>query len=224
MHKHQNYEIMLYSEGVGVLRTTAGDLPFRKGTVIIVPPGLEHGSVSECGFRNLSVEGEFQSYFHFDSAIALSDNECEEGRTLAELMYDNRYGDRSYLSALCTAYIHFFMQSFDAEEPIRRCIKAVVAEISEHAFDAEIDLGRILRKSGYSEDHIRSRFKDVMHISPHAFLTEVRISHACFLIDVYKRELSLTEIAEQCGYLDYGRFSKYFKRQTGLSPQEYRSR
>ena len=62
MHSHKNFEIMLYIEGQGYMRTEQGDIPFSKGTVIIVPPNINHGSVSQNGFKNISMEGEFKGY------------------------------------------------------------------------------------------------------------------------------------------------------------------
>lgn len=70
---------------------------------------------------------------------------------------------------------------------------------------------------------MRSCFKKITGKTPNEFLTEIRIKHACFLIEVYRSELSLSEISEQCGYLDYVYFSKKFKSVTGMSPREYRS-
>ncbi len=50
---------------------------------------------------------------------------------------------------------------------------------------------------------------------------EVRINNACFLIDTYKHLLSLSEIAEKCGYTDYIYFSRRFKQITKVSPRKY---
>lgn len=223
IHKHKNYEIMLYLTGQGYMRTSTGDIPFRQGTIIIVPPNLSHGTISQSGFQNISVEGNFEKYLHCDTAISFSDNETQEGTTLARLIYDNRYGNAAYLHSLCTAYICFLMQQFEIENEINKSVKKIMMTISECAFDPEIDLTSILRESGYSEDYIRSYFKKLTEKTPNEFLTEVRIGHACFMIDIYKRNLSLTEIAEQCGYSDYSYFSKKFKSIMGISPQAYRN-
>ncbi|MBQ9760845.1 MAG: AraC family transcriptional regulator, partial [Clostridia bacterium] len=69
----------------------------------------------------------------------------------------------------------------------------------------------------------RSCFKKITGKTPNEFLTEIRIKHACYLIDIYQDNLSLSEIAEKCGYLDYIYFSKRFKLVTGISPREYRN-
>ena len=75
VHTHRSYEIMLYLEGRGYMHTELGDIPFSPGTVVIVPPNVSHGSVSECGFKNISVEGDFGAYLCFDTVKALEDND-----------------------------------------------------------------------------------------------------------------------------------------------------
>ena len=138
-----------------------------------------------------------------------------------KLIYDNRYGNSTYLSSLCAAYVYFLSQRFEVDGTIHKCVLSIMSEISNAALDPQINLASILSKSGYSEDYIRACFKKIAGKTPNAFLTEIRIKHACFLIDVYHNELSLTEISESCGYLDYVYFSKKFKSVMGTSPREY---
>jgi len=223
MHAHKNYEIMLYLDGEGYMCTELGNIPFEAGTVVIVPPNIKHGSTSGKGFRNISIEGDFEAYFHFDTVKSFEDNETQEGKMLAEMIYENRYGNDTYLASLCTAYVCFLMQRFELDSAMQSCVKKITAEISQNAFDPQIDLTLILSKSGYSEDYIRSCFKKITGKTPNEFLTDIRIKHACFLIDIYKNTLSLLEISERCGYLDYIYFSKRFKSVMGMSPREYRN-
>ncbi len=222
MHTHKNYEIILYLEGEGRMLTELGSVPFEKGTIVIIPPDVKHGSVSENGFKNISVEGAFGEYLHFNTVKSFSDNEKCEGTKLAQMIYDNRYGNVTYLTSLCTTYIYFLTQRIEIDSPVQKCIQKIIFEISQNALDPQLDLSLILSKSGYSEDYIRSCFKKITEKTPNKFLTEVRIKHACFLIDVYNGELSLTEISERCGYTDYVYFSKRFKSVVGMSPKEYK--
>ena len=138
------------------------------------------------------------------------------------MIYENRYANVAYLNSLCVAYVSFLLQRFEIKNPIYESIKGVITEISENAFDSEIDLASILTKSGYSEDYIRACFKQFTGKTPNEFLSDIRIKHACFLIDIYRSECPLSRIAEQCGYLDYVYFSKKFKSVTGMSPKAYR--
>ena len=223
LHTHKNYEIILYLEGKGYMRTEAENIPFEEGTIIIVPPNVKHGSVSDNGLKNISIEGDFDGYWHFDTVKIFLDNETREGTILAKMIYDNRFGNSAYLSSLCTTYVHFLTQRIEIDHALQACIRNIVFEISQNAFDAQIDLSSILSKSGYSKDYIRACFKKITKKTPNEFLTEVRIKHACFLIDIFHNKMSLTDISEQCGYTDYIYFSKKFKSVMGLSPKEYRN-
>lgn len=137
------------------------------------------------------------------------------------MIYDNRYGNSAYLASLCTAYVCFLLQRVETDSLLQNVIQKIVFDISRQAFDSQIDLALILSRSGYSEDYIRSCFKKITGKTPHEFLTDIRIRHACFLIDIYHGERSLSAISEQCGYLDYVYFSKKFKSVMGVSPKEY---
>ena len=88
--------------------------------------------------------------------------------------------------------------------------------------DPDLDLAALLRESGYAEDYIRAGFKRVMGMTPTAFLIQMRIRHACYLIDTFRNTLSLSEIGERCGYVDYVMFSKKFKEVMGMSPRAYK--
>ncbi len=63
-------------------------------------------------------------------------------------------------------------------------------------------------------------FKQHSGISPKGYLNNIRISKACELLasDLY----SVSDIAKNVGYSDQFQFSKFFKKQTGISPIEYK--
>lgn len=222
LHQHKNYEIMLYLSGEGYLRTPEKNYPFSPGTIIIVPPCTEHGSVSREGFKNISIGGEFGHMLNFSKPVILRDNKKQDGRTLAEMIYDNRFGNADYLSSLSTSYLHFLLQNTKNETDMDLCVRKIVSEISSNAFDISFNTTDALLKSGYAEDYIRSHFKKITGRTPIEFLTEVRIKHACFLIDIYKDNLSMAEIAEKCAFTDYAYFCKKFKSMMGISPTIYK--
>ena len=91
----------------------------------------------------------------------------------------------------------------------------------EYHRDSELNIGQLLRSSGYAEDYIRAQFKKITGKTPGRFLTEIRIKHACYMMEAYGSVLTLNEIAEKCGYTDYVYFSKRFKEITGSTPRHY---
>lgn len=220
-HNHKRYEIMHYVSGSGFMWTERGELPFSEGTVIVMPPDVLHGSVSTDCFVNVSIESDFDGLFFFDTPLSM---QCEgdDGSKLIDMIWANRYGNDAYLHSLCVAYARYLLQKAKPEGGMSRSVGRIVKLISDGACDPETDVAEILRQSGYAEDYIRMRFRQEVGKTPIAFLTELRIKRACYMIDLYKDVLTLSEIAEKCGYTDYVYFSKKFKEYVGVSPNSYK--
>ena len=221
LHKHDQYEIIFYTSGSGVLRTAEKNIPFSKGSIMIIPPRTEHGSKSDREFKNISVFGDFHNYFNLQSPVVITDNDKGEGAMLVTMIYNNSYRSNDYISSLCSAYIHFLLQNLKIEDNMSIAINKIIYEITDRFFDCNLDLCELLRESGYAEDYIRARFKSVTGKTPTEYLTHTRINHACFLMEIYGSTVSMGQIAEQCGYTDYAYFSKKFKAIKGFSPKEY---
>lgn len=224
LHKHEHYEIMFYLQGTGKLCTHKTDYYFSPGSIIIVPPETEHGSTSERGFKNISISGKFENLLHFEEVVTLHDNVQNEGRSLATMIYNNRHKNNDYIHKLCSAYIHFILQYINISDNIGKSVNKIMYEITNNFYDSNINLQQLLQKSGYTEDYIRAHFKKITGKAPNSYLTEVRIQHAVFLIDIYANVLSLQQISERCGYVDYAYFSKKFKSIKGISPREYKNK
>jgi len=221
-HSHRQYEIMHYLSGEGEMWTEMGSLPFSCGTVIIMPPGVLHGSSSENEFINISIECDFDGLLIFDSPRAVGGADCDEGAELVRLIWENRYKSTPYVHSLCIAYAQYLLQKLNIEGGTANAVRSIANRIFDEACDPQIDVNAMLRKSGYAEDYIRMCFKRTFGRSPITFLTEIRIKHACYMIDIYKNSMPLSEISERCGYTDYVYFSKKFKSITGMSPKEYK--
>ena len=221
LHQHKNYEIIVYLEGTGVFHAAGKDIPVSPGKIMIIPPGSMHGLTSEGELSRIYINGEFNHFFNLTFPTLVSDNAKKEGTLLAKMIYDNRYTNTEYIAALSSAFTHFLTQQLKTEDEISLAINDIVNEITNYYYDCNINLCELLKKSGYAEDYIRAKFKKITGKTPTEFLTNIRISHACYLIDTYKNTLSLAEIAEKCGYTDYIYFSRKFKHATGSSPREY---
>ena len=220
-HKHTQWEIVSYLSGNGYLYTPERNYPFQPGTVILVPPGVVHGSVSETEFVNISIGGGFETLILDNKPIVVSDNADGECIALAKIIYNNRFGGDELLTQLSNAYVCFLLKRISRDTDIAEAVADSAAKITENAFDSRIDLVSILARSGYAEDYIRSQFKKYTGKTPTRFLNDIRMSRALFLIDVYGNNISLSQISSECGFVDYIYFSKQFKKSFGLSPRDY---
>ncbi|NUA27469.1 helix-turn-helix domain-containing protein [Cupriavidus basilensis] len=82
------------------------------------------------------------------------------------------------------------------------------------------DLGRLASVASTSERTLLRHFMKSVGMSPLQFLHRLRAERACHLLEV--TTLSLTAIAEQCGYQDISAFRKLVHRHTGLPPGAHR--
>ena len=222
-HTHDQYEIVHYIGGKGVVRVGEKEYAVSAGDILIVPPGVGHGSYSVTGVERIYIRGAFEQTLSFDTPMLLQDNRLGEGTQLARLIYANRFGNREYLHTLCTAYLQFLLMHMENKSEMGRAVQEVVYQLTSRFGDADLDTAEVLRSSGYAEDYIRACFRRITGKTPLEFLTDVRIRHACFLMEFYGATLSLGQIAEQSGYNDYVYFSKKFRRGVGLSPRAYQT-
>ena len=223
VHTHQFYEIVIYTKGKGSFYADNREIPFSPGTIIIIPPLTPHTSSSTEEYERIYINGEFNHIFSFASPVVLSDNSEKEGFFLAKMIYRNRFGNGEFVSSLINAFTHFMLQNIETDDEINSAIKNIINKITDNFFDSNINLSSLLQKSGYAEDYVRAKFKQLTGKTPINFLTEIRIGHACFLMEAYKKSLPLAEISEKCGYTDYVYFSRQFKKVKGVSPREYMS-
>ncbi len=222
LHQHNKWEIMYYLSGDGVLATEEKDIPFKSGSIIIVPPKTVHGSISKKGFVNISISGDFEGYFMFNAPVLLEDNQYNEGKHLSSLIFNNRYADTAYLSALCTAYVCFLLQNVECKSGVRMAVSGITTELTENFSDSQLDVCDILKKSGYAEDYIRSEFKKQTGLTPVQFLTKTRIEHARQLLEIYGHSITVNEVMLACGFEDLSYFSRRFKQFIGCSPYMYK--
>jgi len=98
--------------------------------------------------------------------------------------------------------------------------KAVM--IIRNEFSKPVSMLDLANECGQSLRSLQRRFKEAFGISPQEFLLKTRVLEAMNLL----RETSMTaaEIAVCCGFVDASSLSDHFKKRTGLTPIEYRSR
>ena len=222
MHHHKNYELIAYTQGRGIVWTLSGTFLVEAGKIMIMPPKTPHRTISECGLESVYILGDFGGVFQFELPVLLADNAEGESAALIRILYRNRYENSDYITALCNALAHVLLQNLTMEDDISLAVKRIVDEIIQNFHDHDLELNELLNASGYAEDYVRAHFKRITGKTPTAFLHDLRIKRACYLMEIYRSTRSLSEIAAQCGYTDYVFFSKKFKSITGVSPREYR--
>jgi two-component system response regulator YesN len=93
--------------------------------------------------------------------------------------------------------------------------------IEHHYADPELSLNEVAARANLSPSHFSAVFSQETHQTFKEYLTQTRINKAKELLRMTM--LRSADIAYQVGYNDPHYFSSVFKRNTGLSPMEFRS-
>jgi AraC-like DNA-binding protein len=88
-------------------------------------------------------------------------------------------------------------------------------------FSHNISLQQLARHCLVSPFHFSRIFKAIMNVSPHQYLTEVRLNHAKVLLST--TEQSITDIAFTCGFNSLEHFATAYRYRFHTSPSKFRS-
>ncbi len=123
-------------------------------------------------------------------------------------------------SLLIQRLLRSFAQQDDRRaEAISPLISQVIADLQEHVSEA-ISINEVAERIKVNVHHLIRRFKLETGLTPHEFLTQLRIRKAVeLLIDLNH---SIEDISFECGYNSASHFSRSFKKFMGVSPGRFR--
>lgn len=107
-----------------------------------------------------------------------------------------------------------------APDSMKDIVKKAAAYVDRH-FTEELTLTSLAERYHVESSYFSRMFRQEKGKNLILYITEKRIEKAKEYIE--KTETNLTEVAFLVGYDDYTYFSRVFKKNTGLSPREYRS-
>jgi AraC-like DNA-binding protein len=102
---------------------------------------------------------------------------------------------------------------------LRRLIRA--QELARDAFDEPLSIDDLAGAAGLSRFHFVRSFRAAFGLTPHAYLTRVRLDQARRRL---ARGASVTEACLATGFVSVGSFSTLFKREVGDSPRAWQRR
>ena len=94
--------------------------------------------------------------------------------------------------------------------------------VSQHLADEDLSRGDIAGYVYLNPDYLTRIVKKETGLPISEYIQRERMEAAMKLID--KTELSISSVAAEVGYQHFSHFSKVFRKHTGMSPMEYRSR
>ena len=119
----------------------------------------------------------------------------------------------SMIRKYCMVIHNHNYQSYSA--PVERCLQYI-----EFFYSNPLTLDELARHCYVTSNYLSSLFKKEIGITLKEYINQFRIRKAVFLLNT--TQLSIQEIAGQCGFPDANYFSRIFKKVNGVTPLSYR--
>lgn len=104
----------------------------------------------------------------------------------------------------------------DRARAILRCLEYIQRNCGE-----PLTVEKLARQCGMSRSTFIRAFEQVCHQPPIAYLIDTRLGRARELL-LSNRRLTVTEIAQSCGFYDDSHFVRFFVKREGMTPSQFR--
>ncbi len=238
-HTHETYVIGVLLAGCNTYILRGGTVNALAGDVAIIPPGEVHdGGAADVGFiyrmtypsvdllREIAadVTGKPQIFApSFDEPIYRDPDIFNLLRAAHERMESGGDGVAAD-ELLIAAYGLLVLRHAKLGAPPRVGQEQTILERVRGYMDAhfcyEVDLAQLSQIAGLSRFHLIRAFRANLGMTPHEWLLDRRIRHACGLL---AKGEPLAEVATDCGFFDQSHFTRAFKRRMGVTPGVFRA-
>ena len=217
-------KIILSGKGDAVeISAKDGTYNFSRGEIAVIPPLLSY-TVTGGGAGTIAVFLD-HPMLPLKNIAVIQDVESAGIRFAAEQalrLFDGQ--NTRIVNALGELIVSFAAKKIGQSEksPV---VATLREDIERGAVDATYSVEAFMRKLPLNYDYVRKLFKKETGLTPHEYLTAVRMERAkkIILSGVSNRYSAYTigQIAEACGYAEPLYFSRVFKKYFGISPTDY---
>lgn len=144
---------------------------------------------------------------------------------LKKLLYMQKNDtDPKFCAGAVELYLWTIFRSYGVIDTTHRnetqVIPQVIRYITAH-FSEPLTLEDIAAEFFVSKSYLNRHFKAYTNSTVYAYIMALRLTHARRML---REGIPAVEAGRECGFSDYSTFYKAFKTQTGLSPQQFKSR
>ena len=108
-------------------------------------------------------------------------------------------------------------------EQDKEFLTKTMSTITEQLEDNRVNVDELASALAMSTSQFRRRLNALTGETPQSYITNIRMQKARHLLDTHPN-LTVLEVALQCGYDDQSSFTRAFKRFFGITPSEYLQR
>lgn len=238
-HRHENYELYYMLKGRTTYFIEDKIYSVDTGNFVLIPPLLIHGTDNEncktnerllVSFPESLFEGrgqELKEQLMPRRIICIPEEHLPEIEALLfriEAEYAQNEKGREFLLELYIGQLLILICRYACERKMKiRESDKIIYKVSDYIrenFAEDITLESLSRIFAVSEGYLSRKFKLVTGMGLNQYITLVRISNSERLLR--ESDLSITEVAEHCGYGDSNYFAAVFKKVKGVTPLKFR--
>lgn len=221
MEKHEQYELIYYRYGMGITCIGGKEYSFSSNTFVVIPPGVEHNEFHHADCELIFIR--IQTEEKFPTGI-FTDNQETVCRIVKTIYEETVLQNTSYNEMIRLKLNELFLvlKRLDNNGQSRKQgknLEYIINYISDN-YHGKILFKNLAEQLNFSYDYFQHYFKEITGLSPQQFLIRRRIEAAQAMLA--QDHDSCTEIAYRCGFSNSAQFSAIFKREIGISPQQYR--
>lgn len=232
---HRRYEFVVNYGGSGRVCLGQSIYDFLPGQALLVSPGVFHR------YYQVPFEGFHWLFFTFDLLVPhllrgvgnspreLIETDLSAIKTASQI-YLNPHSELDIFEAALSmgrvahslrkrAAVPHAGKVTDAEKESCEMLRKVAHFVDEH-MDSSVRIADIAGFLEVSESNLRKLFRERYGVSLGHYLRFSRLTRSVQLID--RSDLSISDIAKQCGFESIFSFSQSFSRAMGMSPSAYR--
>jgi AraC-like DNA-binding protein len=221
-HFHRGVEIVYFLSGTG--STTIDDQTYdvQSNCFSVIPSHVIHNQISKTTITSICV---CLSGCDLESVQGLWVDSTGEIKDCLQKLMQELTTQKTGYSQVSEGYL------LAINGLIKRAVKENVPQDRKQALVSEaldiieekkgsLSIDEVAGQLFVSKDYLRHLFKHYIGQSPINTIILVRIDHAKKLL--MNPELTIVQVADQCGFEDPYYFSRLFKSYTGKSPSAYR--
>lgn len=223
------YELELYNRGNGITCINGVRLKHKTNRFICAKPGqirFSHGSFECESIHFLCSDLETRKLLNSLPDFANVDYKvAEKIRKIMAEIYGNFSNQLLSCSAVFNILSAVFGQNGETNTDKPDCEKyydniMIAKDFIDNNFSEQITLRDIAKNTYLSPNFLRDEFEKFVGISPHKYLSEIRLSNACKLLKSTRQ--SLADIAYECGFKSQSYMNYVFKKEFHITPNDYR--
>ena len=228
---------MYFTGGKCKVINASHDLSVQSGDLVVIQSGTMHRVIAKdsgCTYILLQIDAHYWESVGFPlSNTTIEKQICDKdiGKLLEQalseqteqLPYFQENVKALIQQVLVILFRKYLVEDFRTNDHSGKA--KLVKQLAEYIFShchEDLTVDAISRAFGYSRFYISKIFKEVTNVTITHYINASRVERAKSLIK--NANLSVSEIAMQCGFMSQSYFSKVFKRFENVSPQEYRAR